>query len=157
MNVTLKCGCTIDDERKSTVHEADGKHYPLGTSPKTFCAKCDLYKPCLCAASDEETLPLPTGPRPDPNVIAWIMSGMPKVGRLTIDIHVYDGLRAEINALREEMKRKDAALGLIAGSFDWYGRNSGEDHSDCIYIAKAALGQGEHWRLTAALRAQKKE
>lgn len=47
-----------------------------------------------------DTLPLPTGPRPDPNHLAWILSGMPKVGRLSIDIHIFDSLRAEVNALR---------------------------------------------------------
>jgi hypothetical protein len=42
------CGCIIDDEFKSTVHEVDGKHYPLFTSPESYCLKCDLYRPCIC-------------------------------------------------------------------------------------------------------------
>lgn len=48
MHQTLPCGCVVDDERYSTVHESDGRHYPLGTSPQTFCIWCDLYKPCEC-------------------------------------------------------------------------------------------------------------
>lgn len=47
-------------------------------------------------------LPLPTGPRPDEKRLAWLMSGMPKVGRSTVDIHVFDELRAEVAALRAE-------------------------------------------------------
>ena len=46
MRVTLECGCTVDDARVSTVHELDGRHYPLGTSPKTYCMVCDLFRPC---------------------------------------------------------------------------------------------------------------
>ena len=48
MIVILPCGCTIDDEQKSTIHYADGRHYPIGTSPKTYCPKCDLFKLCTC-------------------------------------------------------------------------------------------------------------
>jgi hypothetical protein len=48
MLVALDCGCTIDDEFKNTTHEADGRHYPLGTSPTSYCPRCDLFKPCHC-------------------------------------------------------------------------------------------------------------
>lgn len=48
MIVTLECDCTIDDEFLSTVHERDGRHYPIGESPESFCKRCDLYRPCLC-------------------------------------------------------------------------------------------------------------
>lgn len=48
MITKLECGCTVDDERVSTVHEQDGKHYPIGTTMQNFCKRCDLYKPCLC-------------------------------------------------------------------------------------------------------------
>lgn len=50
----------------------------------------------------DEKLPLPTGPRPDPERLAWLMSGMPKVGRTSVDLHVFDELRAEVNALRAD-------------------------------------------------------
>lgn len=48
MLTNLPCGCRVDDAVLSTIHEPDGKHYPIGTSPVTFCKKCDLYRPCLC-------------------------------------------------------------------------------------------------------------
>lgn len=48
MITKLPCGCTINDEFKSTVHEPDGRHYPIGASPATFCMRCDLYRPCAC-------------------------------------------------------------------------------------------------------------
>jgi co-chaperonin GroES (HSP10) len=48
MRTKLPCGCTIDDAILSTVHEADGKHYPIGASPATFCKRCDMHKPCAC-------------------------------------------------------------------------------------------------------------
>lgn len=49
MIVSLPCGCTIDDETHSTVHDAGGHHYPISTSPKTFCFACDVFRPCGCA------------------------------------------------------------------------------------------------------------
>mgnify|MGYP001607140171 CR=1 FL=1 len=48
MYVKLKCGCVVDDAVLDTVHQADGKHYPIGTGPRTFCVRCDLFRPCLC-------------------------------------------------------------------------------------------------------------
>lgn len=48
MRVKLPCGCTIDDEQYSTVHEQDGRHYPIGAHPANYCYKCDLFKPCAC-------------------------------------------------------------------------------------------------------------
>lgn len=52
MIVDLDCGCRIDDEFYSTFHQKDGLHYPIGTGPKSFCRRCDLYKPCVCTAED---------------------------------------------------------------------------------------------------------
>ena len=37
-----KCGACYDDETCSTICW----HYPLGTSPETYCRKHDLYKIC---------------------------------------------------------------------------------------------------------------
>lgn len=48
MRVKLPCGCTIDDEHYSTIHEKGGRHYPIGTNPRTFCLECDQFRPCLC-------------------------------------------------------------------------------------------------------------
>jgi hypothetical protein len=48
MRQNLPCGCVVDDEKYSTVHENDGRHYLLGLGPATFCVRCDKYKPCLC-------------------------------------------------------------------------------------------------------------
>ncbi len=45
MIVHLDCGCTVNDEYTNTVHEMDGRHYPLGTSPQTFCLRCDRFHP----------------------------------------------------------------------------------------------------------------
>lgn len=56
------------------------------------------------APSAEPTLPLPTGPRPDSERLAWIMSGMPAVGRTSVDLHVFNELRAEVDALRAVAK-----------------------------------------------------
>jgi hypothetical protein len=53
MHQTLPCGCVVDDEKYSTFHENDGYHYRLGLSPVTFCAKCDLFKPCACAGASD--------------------------------------------------------------------------------------------------------
>lgn len=49
MLAKLPCGCTVDDATHSTIHETDGRHYPIGASPGTFCPKCDLYQPCVCS------------------------------------------------------------------------------------------------------------
>lgn len=54
MIVKLECGCTINDEVTSTVHSDDGRHYPLNCGPKSFCLRCDLFKPCLCS-TDRKT------------------------------------------------------------------------------------------------------
>lgn len=48
MTRRLPCGCVLEDEITSTVHEDDGKHYPIGAGPDTLCARCDMYRPCLC-------------------------------------------------------------------------------------------------------------
>lgn len=51
MIVTLPCGHVINDETHSTHCYGegwDGGHYALGTSPGSFCKRCDLYRPCLC-------------------------------------------------------------------------------------------------------------
>lgn len=53
-------------------------------------------------AEAEAELPLPTGPRPDSRRLAWLMSGMPKVGRTSVDVHVFDELRAELQAVTRE-------------------------------------------------------
>lgn len=47
MIVTLSCGCTVDDEQTSTIHEIDGRHYLVGANPTTFCVRCDLFRPCV--------------------------------------------------------------------------------------------------------------
>lgn len=57
--------------------------------------------------SDSE-LPLPTGPRPSPDRLAWLLSGMAKVGRTSVDLHVYDELRAEVDALRARVAELEA-------------------------------------------------
>lgn len=50
MHVKLDCGCFVDDAVYSTIHESDGRHYPIGTNPKTYCYRCDRFKPCACTA-----------------------------------------------------------------------------------------------------------
>jgi hypothetical protein len=52
MWVRLPYGCMIDDALHSTVHESDGRHYPIGASPATFCIECDLFKPCKCRTKE---------------------------------------------------------------------------------------------------------
>lgn len=47
MIVLLPCGHIIDDAVMDTTC-VDGRHYPIGTGPSSFCKRCDLYKPCLC-------------------------------------------------------------------------------------------------------------
>jgi hypothetical protein len=46
MIVTLPCGHTVDDLHYDTVcwGERFG-HWPLGTSPRSYCKRCDLYHP----------------------------------------------------------------------------------------------------------------
>lgn len=54
MIVDLPCGCRVDDLHYSTVCYGpgpDGGHYPLFTSPETYCKVHDLYRPC--AGCDE--------------------------------------------------------------------------------------------------------
>lgn len=58
------CGCTINDLYYDTTHHpatdvastgspgdaargCEG-HWPLLTSPGSYCKTCDLYRPCLC-------------------------------------------------------------------------------------------------------------
>lgn len=54
---------------------------------------------------DGELLPLPAGERVSEDTMAHYMSGMPKVGRRSVDLHVYDALRAEVLFLRSELKK----------------------------------------------------
>lgn len=62
MIVRLECGCVIDDAVLSTYHDEDGRHYPIGAGPETFCKRCDLYRPCGC---DAVAPPVPrVSPRP---------------------------------------------------------------------------------------------
>ncbi len=70
-------------------------------------SKCDCKKPAAPASpppvaveAEGDELPLPTGERTSRTNLAWIMSGMPKVGRTSVDIHVFDALRAEVLALQ---------------------------------------------------------
>lgn len=70
---------------------------------------------CMCGcesapATGEQELPLPTGPVPSANDLAWMISGMPKVGRTSVDLHVYDGLRAALNAANAEIVALKAEL-----------------------------------------------
>lgn len=42
-----RCGCVYDDAVMDTTHYPEG-HYPIGGSPRSFCKRCDLWKPCMC-------------------------------------------------------------------------------------------------------------
>lgn len=53
MYVDLECGCCIDDENFSTVHEDDG-HYPIGAGPESFCKRCDLFHPTASCGENLE-------------------------------------------------------------------------------------------------------
>lgn len=74
----------------------------LASTPEVLLASTDPTRDMR--VFDE--LPLPTGPRPDAERLAWIMSGMPKVGRSSVDSDVFDELRAEVDALRAVAKVK---------------------------------------------------
>lgn len=81
-----------------------------------------------------QTLPLPTGLRVSEDAMTQIMSGMPKVGRRSVDIHVYDALRAEVNYIRDEMAAYHEKIQLLtpceaaeleARHMDWFRTKNG--------------------------------
>lgn len=45
MVVTAPCGHTFDDEHYDYTCYGDKGHYPIGTSPRTYCKKHDRYHP----------------------------------------------------------------------------------------------------------------
>jgi hypothetical protein len=51
MIVTGPCGHTFDDEHYSYTCYGDEGHWPLFTSPETYCKNHDLHRPC--AGCDE--------------------------------------------------------------------------------------------------------
>lgn len=104
------------------------------------------------ASFDGETLPLPTGPRPSPDRLDWLMSGMAKVGRKTVDIHVFDELRAEVNALRAEAKaRVDATPEVVTRP----ARNPA--CANCRYALTTCADWGRKCQPIAAVRAARGE
>jgi hypothetical protein len=121
--------------------------------PKVAPAPSKPSDPAPEAAEDGDTLPLPTGPRPPPDHLAWILSGMPKVGRTSIDIHVFDSLRAELNAAMAELAKvraleKDYAdLAAVV-----------KEHADEILALRAKLAEAERKsdRIFDALTAKEK-
>jgi hypothetical protein len=66
VRVLLDCGCTIDDEYKSTVHDVSDQrsagdierkkhHYPLEGAAAGYCLTHDMYRPCPC---DRRPMPM---------------------------------------------------------------------------------------------------
>lgn len=96
------------------------------SGPRTACGLAPpvTTEPARDEDDDGESeLPLPTGERATANNLAWIMSGMPKVARTSVDIHVFDYLRAEVNALQSaaaERERQVTALVAAAQPFAKY-------------------------------------
>lgn len=95
----------VRDAMRATGQEPDGDDDPRRPVASAVWHALDSTpsaEPTPREMRDDAELPLPTGPRPDSERLAWLLSGMPKVGRTSVDLHVFDELRAEVNALRAD-------------------------------------------------------